>query len=177
MNQVASFSSQHQLRELALRRPTPTPESDLPKTALFLPSKDRRGYGSDGNEATVVALMALPCPRVELWIRHSLAIRGKPGGRFVAPKNLILFDVTPSELKANMRGTRRCIFCTKAEKFWAGTETDDFLAASYTPGNTWKFGFASILCIGETKAPLVPLYIPGPSLWGLHLLLLPIMVK
>jgi len=121
--------------------------------------------------------MALPCPRVELWIRRSLATRGKPGGRFVGPKNLILFGVTPFELKANTRGTRGCNFCTKAGKFWAGTETDNFLAASYTPGNTWIFGFASILCIGETKAPPVPLFIRGLSLLGLHLLPLLIMVK
>jgi len=121
--------------------------------------------------------MALPCPRVELWIRRSLATRGKPGGRFVGPKNLILFGVTPFELKANTRGTGGCNFCTKAGKFWAGTETDNFLAAPYSPAITWIFGFASILCIGETKAPLVPLSTRGPSLWELHLLLLSTMVK
>jgi hypothetical protein len=67
MNQVASFTSQHQLRELAPRQPTPTPESQIcQKTALFLPSKYRRGYGSYEVEAAVVALMALPCPRAEL---------------------------------------------------------------------------------------------------------------
>lgn len=135
---VASPTSCSVCRKITLRRPHQVSNVEINR---------------DEVERATEALVGMPCVRIEKWIEHSINLTER---KFMVHPNLILFDVTLLEMKAEEDATLKCNFCSNFGPLEHARHrsTASYLGAC-TDNGAWTFGFGSILTGEEGDSPKI----------------------